>query len=55
MSFELNEGQTESQVAFLSQGSGYALFLTPTETVLSLQAPRPASGTRSGHRFVVLR
>jgi hypothetical protein len=39
MSFELNQGQTDPQVAFLSRGSGYALFLTPTESVLSLQAP----------------
>jgi hypothetical protein len=43
MSFELNEGQTDPQVAFLSRGSGYALFLTPTESVLSLQAATPAA------------
>jgi hypothetical protein len=42
MSFQLNEGQTAPQVDFLSQGSGYTLFLTPTESVLSLQAPTPA-------------
>ena len=39
LSFQLNEGQTDPEVAFLSQGSGYALFLTPTEAVLSLQTP----------------
>jgi hypothetical protein len=27
LSFELNEGQTDPQVGFLSRGSGYALFL----------------------------
>ena len=43
MSFQLNEGQTDPQVAFLSQGSGYALFLTPTESVLSLQTPASAT------------
>ncbi len=35
--FELNRGQTDSQVKFLSRGSGYTLFLTPQEIVLSLQ------------------
>ena len=46
LSFQLNEGQTAPQVAYLSQGSGYALFLTPTESVLSLQTPA-APGTAS--------
>lgn len=36
--FELNRGQTDSQVKFLSRGSGYTVFLTPQEIVLSLQA-----------------
>jgi YD repeat-containing protein len=34
--FEANAGQTDSQVKFLSRGSGYSLFLTPTESVLAL-------------------
>jgi hypothetical protein len=38
LSFEANQGQTDKQVKFLSRGPGYALFLTPTETVLSLTA-----------------
>jgi hypothetical protein len=37
LSFEANQGQTDPQVRFLSRGSGYALFLTPTEAVLTLQ------------------
>src|SRR5688572_4484293 len=37
LSFEANHGQTDSQVRFLSRGSGYELFLTPNEAVLSLQ------------------
>lgn len=37
MSFELNRGQTDQQVKFLSRGSGYTLFLTATEAVLSLR------------------
>jgi hypothetical protein len=35
-SFEVNEGQTDSQVQFLSRGSGYTLFLTKTEAVWQL-------------------
>ena len=37
LSFEVNQGQTDSQVKFLARGHGYGLFLTPTEAVLSLQ------------------
>jgi len=46
LSFELNRGQTDSRVHFLSRGNGYNLFLTPNEAVLSLHQPtastRPA-------------
>jgi hypothetical protein len=45
LSFEVNRGQTAAQVDFLSQGNGYSLFLTPTETVLSLQKQAPAGGS----------
>src|SRR6266849_400983 len=37
LSFEMNKGQTDPQVNFLSRGSGYTLFLTPSEAVLSLK------------------
>ena len=37
LSFEANQGQTDSQVNFLSRGNGYSLFLTPTKAVLSLK------------------
>jgi hypothetical protein len=37
LSFEANQGQTDAQVKFLARGQGYTLFLTPTETVLSLK------------------
>ena len=37
LSFEINQGQTDAQVQFLSRGSGYTLFLTPTNAVLSLE------------------
>jgi hypothetical protein len=33
--FEANQGQTDPRVRFLSRGSCYTLFLTPTETVLA--------------------
>ena len=36
LNFEANEGQTDEEVVFLSLGSGYTLFLTPTEAVLVL-------------------
>ena len=39
LSFEANQGQTDSQVKYLSRGSGYTLFLTPDEAVLSLRQP----------------
>ena len=38
--FEANQGQTDPQVKFLSRGSGYTLFLTPTEAVLALRKPQ---------------
>jgi beta-propeller repeat-containing protein len=36
--FEINQGQTDPRVKFLSRGSGYTLFLTETEAVLELRA-----------------
>src|SRR5216683_132536 len=38
LSFEVNRGQTDAQVKFLSRGTGYSLFLTSNETVLALSA-----------------
>ncbi len=40
--FEVNQGQTDAQVKFLSRGRGYTLFLTPTEAVLVLRS-RPSA------------
>jgi hypothetical protein len=37
LSFEINKGQTDSRVRFLSRGGGYSLFLTGNEAVLSLR------------------
>src|SRR2546422_4598360 len=36
LSFEANHGQMNSNVRFFSRGSGYGIFITPTEAVLSL-------------------
>jgi hypothetical protein len=43
LSFEANQGQTDRQVRFLSRGSGYSLFLTGSEAVLSLRKPSAVS------------
>jgi hypothetical protein len=45
LSFEANHGQVNSQVRFLSRGSGYSLFLTDTSAVLALtRNDAPGSG-----------
>jgi hypothetical protein len=36
LSFEANQGQTDSRVKFVARGSGYTLFLTNREAVLAL-------------------
>ena len=47
LSFEINKGQTDSQVKFLARGSGYSLFLTGNEAVLALRKPiQMANGNR---------
>jgi len=43
MMFEANNGQTDPRVKFLSRASGYTLFLTDKEAVLSLPSGSPAS------------
>jgi len=45
LSFELNKGQTDSQVKFLSRSRGYTMFLTQSEAVLALRSQK--SGVRS--------
>jgi hypothetical protein len=39
LSFEGNQGQTDFHAKFLSRGSGYTLFLTPTDAVLAFRKP----------------
>lgn len=50
--FEANRGQTNSQIAFLSRGQGHSLFLSATESVLSLARPaQPPSKERASVRM----
>ncbi len=49
LSFELNQGQTDKEVKFLSRGPGYSLFLTPTEAVLTLAKPEPKAQVGSSN------
>ena len=59
LSFEANRGQTAPQVDFIARGSGYTLFVTPTEAVLTLRSPAtpkpkttdPKSLIRSSNRM----
>jgi hypothetical protein len=46
LSFEPNQGQTDSAVQFLSRGSGYVLSLAPGKVVLNLERQTPKA---SGH------
>jgi hypothetical protein len=48
LSFEINQGQTDSQVKFLSRGSGHTLFLTSNEAVWVF--PRPAATSAGSAR-----
>lgn len=48
MTFEVNQGQTDTRVDFLARGQGYTLYLTPTEAVFALTPPR-VSNKRSGN------
>ena len=41
LSFEINKGQMDEPVKFLSHGAGYDLFLTANEAVLRVHKPRP--------------
>jgi hypothetical protein len=44
LNFEANQGQTDSEVKFLSRGDGYSLFLTSYEAVFKL---RTAAGVKA--------
>ncbi|GEM_PF-6338325 len=44
LSFEVNDGQTDARVKFLSRGRSYSLFLTNDEAVLALSKSRDGQG-----------
>lgn len=46
LSFEQNRGQTDPAVSFLARGSGYTVFLTSNEAVLTLQRRGPAASPK---------
>ena len=46
--FEPNQGQTDPSVKFLARGSGYTLFVTSQEAVLSLKKSRAQLSPQSG-------
>jgi hypothetical protein len=48
LEFEANQGQTASDVRFLSHGDGYTLFLTGDEAVMSLRQPEHGSDLLPG-------
>ena len=50
LSFERNDGQTDGRVKFLSRGSGYTMFLTPAEAVLSLSKRGDEKQPAPGHK-----
>ena len=47
LAFEQNRGQVNSTVKFLARASGYALFLTEKEALMSLERRAASSGTPS--------
>jgi hypothetical protein len=53
--FEPNHGQTDERVKFLARGTGYALFLTSTESVLVLRTPEGAHAAGPSRPSKVLR
>jgi len=52
--FEANQGQTDSQVKFLSRGDGYSLFLTSSEVVFTLRTPAGVKAPPSVFRMELL-
>jgi len=51
LSFEVNQGQADPQVKFLSRGRGHTLFLTGDEAVLALAKPSAFSSQLSAKRI----
>lgn len=54
LSFELNQGQQDRHVKFLTRGAGYALFLTPERAVLALERTAGSRSESSHHTVVAM-
>src|SRR5688572_32811634 len=55
LSFELNQGQTNDRVKFLTRSEGYVLFLTATEAVMALDNPtvhKKGKENRESHNHI---
>jgi|SRR5579859_1579655 len=48
LNFEANKGQSDTRVRFLARGSGYMVFLTDDEVVLTLRKSPPATSRLGG-------
>src|SRR6185503_12891849 len=55
LSFEVNKGQLDQPVKFLSHGRGYQLFLTANEAVLTLRQPQASQADTKMREGSVLR
>jgi uncharacterized protein (TIGR03437 family) len=55
LSFEINQGQTDPQVKFLSRGAGYSFFLTPTEAVLRVNKHAAQKSSESKNSTDIVR
>jgi hypothetical protein len=52
MSFEINEGQVDSRIQYVSRGLGHTLFLMPTEAVFTVREPKQTLSSNSHRGFV---
>src|SRR5437763_4181725 len=50
LAFEVNEGQTDPQVSFLTRANGATVFLTATEAVFTLAMPRADAGAAAASK-----
>ncbi len=50
--FEVNHGQTDNRVKYLSRGQDFTLFLTSKEAVLSLKGTETKKGNTEGEKTI---
>jgi hypothetical protein len=54
LGFEVNRGQADAAVSFLSRGDGYGLYLTPSAAVLDLSTGSAAAGQPSDDQVLTV-